>query len=307
MYQYIHDPLSFRLSTWPWGGASYITTFNYRVHNIEFKPLLDYLKQELEKSPTLKVRYTTFSLVNVYSGFTDMAYGLGGTPHKSIRRGPIVFTFAMTRRDRTSFLPRHVIWNTGHTCLWGPTLQYGHDYLTISVPINIAMKCRLNNTLRRQLEWLYKIVGGWSKSFAMRRDSIETQDAKMIHDKIYYKTIPKVMWNYPWGDWKYVREFWDRAPNLLDIQVTDLFVEYFLLYLTRYFKKVKEPLVVPVFEEIEQYVRSGLLDLVQKQTTDKGNLVAKFLPSDIALALAEPSPSINIEAVVDAICNGKRQ
>lgn len=302
MYTYVHDPLSFRLSTWPWGGASYITTFNYRAHNILFKPLLDYLAQELEKSPTLKVRYTTFTLVSVYSAFTDICYGSGAPPHPSIRRGPLTFTFAMTRRDSTFFLPRHVIWNTGHTALWGPTLQYGHDYLTISVPINICMQCRLNNTLRRQMEWLYKIIGGWSKSKAMRRKSISDLDTKMVRDKIYYKTIPKAMWNYPWEDWKYVREFWDRAPNLLDIDVDEHFTEYFLDYLTRYFKRVDDPEAKSAFKQIEDHVRSAVLDFV-RDPIGGSNSMTKRIPQNVIDNITSGSPT-DVEAIVKALCNG---
>lgn len=308
MYQYFHDPLSFRLSTWPWGGASYISTFNYRVHNVLFKPILDYLAEELEKSPTLKVRYTTFTLVNVYSGFTDMSYGSGVSPHRYIRRGPLVFTFAMTRRDRTAFMPRHVIWNTGHTCLWGPTLQHGHDYLTISVPINIAMQCRMNNTLRRQLEWLYKIVGGWSKSFAMRRDSVQprTDDPRLIHDQMYFRTIPKAMWMYPWQDWKFVREFWQRAPNILKVDVDQLFVSYFLQYLTRFYRKVDDPNVLPVFDQIEQWVRSGVLDLVQRTSTDQSRSIQQYVPVRVTEAINAGLP-VDVESVVKSICNGDLQ
>ncbi|AGS82070.1 hypothetical protein O152_gp292 [Pseudomonas phage PaBG] len=306
MYQYFHDPLSFRLSTWPWGGASYIKTFNYRVHNILFKPLLDYLAAELDKSPTLKVRKTTFTLVNVYSGFTDMSYGSGPAPYRSIRRGPIVFTFAMTRREGGFQFPRHVIWNTGHTALWGPNLQRGHDYLSISVPINIAMQCRLNNTLRTQMEWLYKIVGGWSKSYAMSRDSftLRSDSNKLTHDQLYFRTIPKTMWMFPWQDWKYVREFWDRGADVLNLDNLDVqFVDYFLSYLTRYFNKVDDPNVKPAFEFIEQTVRSGILDCVQRTSSDLSRLVEPYIPIDIKTQMVQ-GEATDVESLVRAICNG---
>lgn len=307
MFKYVHDPLSFRLSAWPWGGSSYITTYNYRTHNILFRPLLDYLAQELDKSPTVKVRKTTMTLVNVYSGFTDLAYGSGGTPHKAIRRGPLVFTFAMTRRDDfAGSLPRHVIWNTGMTCLWGPKLQYSHDYLTISVPIDICVQCRFPNTLRRQMEWLYKIVGGWSKSYARNQltESQEHYPVKSIHDKIYYRTIPQAMWNYQWRDWKYVREFWDRAPDILNLdELSDTFFAYFLQYLTRYYKKVDDPVTNPAFRKIEQWTRSAVLDLVQHNDTPATRVLIDLIPTSVQVSISENQPT-DVESIVQTLCNG---
>jgi len=306
MYQHFPDPLSFRLSAWPWGGSSYIGTFNYRAHNILFKPILDYLKQELENSPTVKVRDTTFTLVNVFSGFTDMSYGPMLKPHARVRRGPVSFTFAMTRRQREFALPRQIIWNTGMTALWGPNLQEGHDYLTINLPIDLCVQCRLNNTLRRQLEWLYKICGGFTKAIALDRNSfsLRSDDVKLIHDNLYFKTIPQMMWRYPWEDWKYAREFWDRAPDVLELDTSDEFVRYFLTYQTKFFKKIDDPNVKPFFEEVQHIVRSGVLDMVQKQPTSVSSLVAPFVSSmdrhDIDAGVA-----VNVERIVLDICTGK--
>lgn len=309
MYQHFQDPLSFRLNTWPWGGSSYMKTFNWRAHNIILKPILDYLEEELANSPTLKVRYTTFTLVNVYSAFTDMSYGPLNAPHPRVRRGPVVFTFAMTRRQTDGYLPRHIIWNTGHTALWGPTLQYGHDYLTISLPINIAAQSRLNNTLRIQMEQLYKIVGGWSKSMAMRRDSItlRTDSTKLIHDQVYYKTIPSMMWRYPWTDWVYAREFWDRAPDILKVEITPMFMRYFLTYLTRYFRNIGNQninqSVIEAFDQIFAYVHRGVLDIVQHTDSEEANVLRDVI-DPVLFAHLNEDPSIDIERAVLSICKG---
>jgi hypothetical protein len=309
MYQHISDPLSFRLNTWPWGGSSYLRVFNWRSHNVIFKPVLDYLKQELDKSPTLKVRYTTFTLVNVYSGFTDLSYGPLEAPHPKVRRGPLTFTFAMSRREINGALPRHIIWNTGHTALWGPSLQYGHDYLTISVPIDICSRCRMNNTLRPQMEWLYKIVGGWSKSIAIDRDSLtkRTTNVKLVRDQVYYKTIPAMMWRYPWNDWVYAREFWDRAPDILNVEVTDFFAEYFLTYLTRYYRKIGNQninqSVIKAFDDIEAYVRRGVIGFVQGMVIAESTTLLSVISEDLVKQLGS-GESLDIEAIVQSICKG---
>ena len=309
MYQHFTDPLTFRLSTWPWGGASYMKTFNWRAHNVIFKPVLDYLFQELEKSPTLKVRYTTFTLVNVYSAFTQLSYGPSGAPHPRIMRGPLTFTFALRNVNSAEFLPKHVIWNTGHTALWGPDLQHGHDYLTISVPIDICARCRMNNTLRTQMEWLYKIIGGWSKSYVMHRDSItlRTDDPKLIHDQIYYKTIPAMMWRYPWNDWVYAREFWDRAPDILNVEVNSMFVRYFLQYLTRYYRNIGNQninqSVVQAFDDITEYVRHGVLDIIQGMATDEAQALLAVLSADTIKLLSEGN-ALDVEGLVISICKG---
>lgn len=306
MYQHIQEPLSFRLSAWPWGGSSYITTYDHDIHNIKFRPLLDFIRSELERSPTVKVRKTTFTLVNVYSKFTDISYGSLPSPPKRLYngRGAVVFTFAMMRRepayDRLN--APHVIWNTGNTCLWGPNLQYGHDYLTVIVPLDLCMQCGLNVTLRRQMEWLYRIVGGFSKAYAIKRRPLELAENARYRDRVYFRTIPNLLWYYNEEDWKYAREFWDRAPHLLDLsEVTDSFTEYFLTYLRRYLN-MRFDGSEAFFKQLEENVRSMVLDGVQKGSFDDSP-IQKFIPSSLLDQLSDGG-FVDVESVVKSICSG---
>lgn len=306
MYRFISDPLSFRLSAWPYGGSSYSRVYNYRKQNTLWRPLLDYLEEELLASPTLRVRRNTFTLVSVYSKFTNMSYGLTGSGIHPVNnlsklaRGPIVFTFAMTTKDTTFLTPEKIIWNTGMTALWGPNLQYSRDFLTISVPLNIAMRCRLNNTLLPQMEQLYKIVGGWSKAIAMHKESAYSLDPKLTHDKIYFRNIPQAMWQYPWDDWKYVRDFWDRMPNLLRLNLDSTFATYFLRYLTRYFRRsYRTAELTQFFNDLERYVRSGVLDAISQTTSSQADVVKEFF------VVPDRQESYDVERIVRQICTGK--
>lgn len=300
------EPLTFRLSAWPWGGNSYVRYYNHLTHNIFINPILEYLEQELRNVPIVKVRKTTFTLVNVHSKFTDIAYGRNPPPPEGVVRGPVSFTFAFTRRDTTPMVANHKIWTSGMSCIWGPNLQYSHDYLTISLPISLSAQCRLNNTLMPQMELLYKLIGGWSKSIALNKRAYtdRTTDLAKIRGEFYHRSIPRTMWYYPWKEWKFCREFWDQGQDMLDLRAPDnVFVAYYIKNLTQFHRKSVEPNVVPVFDVLEQTVRSVLLDLAQNQTTDLTLVIEPVLPSDLVAKLRS-GESMQIDQLATEICRG---
>lgn len=301
-----YDPLMFRLSAWPWGGNSYVRYFNHTQHNILINPILEYLEQELNKTPIVKVRKTTFTLVNVHSAFTDISYGRNGPPPDSVARGPVTFTFAFTRRDDTPAIANHKIWTTGMSCIWGPNLQYSHDYLTISLPISLSAQCRLNNTLMPQMEILYKLIGGWSKSIALNKAPLtgRTTALDKLRGEFYHRTIPRTMWYYPWREWKYCREFWDQGQDMLDLREVDLtFLSYYLTNLTQFHGKSTELNVKACFKRIEELVHEGVLDLAQNQITDTSQALEGVLPALIVSQL-KSGDATNFEALVSDICRG---
>lgn len=235
MKQFFDQALTFRLSTNPKGGLAYVNAYRF-LNKIDLRPLFDYIRKEFEDSPTIKVRRTTFTLVNITSEFVGMSIGTEDTPQDTmILRSPLTMTFAMRRRDSIGGKARHVIWNTGHTCVWGTNLQRSHDFLTVSIPLNIIQMCGLNRMLRPNLERLYQVIGGFTKSLALGKKSVRNfDDVYKIRNAVFYKNMPVVMWYYDYDDLFFCRDTWDINPNIISTDINDLHLEYFVRFLTRY-------------------------------------------------------------------------
>lgn len=235
MKQFFDQALTFRLSANPKGGLAYVNAYKL-LNKIDLRPLFKYIRSEFEDSPTIKVRRTTFSLVNITSDFVNMSIGTEDTPKDPmVLRSPFTMTFAMRRRDSIDGIARHVIWNTGYTCVWGTNLQRSHDFLTVSVPLNIIQLCGLNRMMRPNLERLYQALGGFTKSLALNKKSVRNlDDVYKIRSAVYYKNMPVVMWYYDYDDLFFCRDTWDINPNIINTEITDLHLEYFVRFLSRY-------------------------------------------------------------------------
>lgn len=299
------EPLTFRLSTWPWGG-SYSRYFNHNSHNIHISPILDYLAEQLDSIPQSKVRKTTFTLVNVFSKFTRMSYGRTLPPPDNVLRGPVSFTFALTRRDDTPMIANHIIWGTGMSALWGSNLQYSNDYLTISLPISLCARTRLNNTLLFQMETLYRLVGGWSKSQVMGRRSFtqRTTIQNQLRNEFYHRSIPRTMWMYPWSDWKYCREFWADAQDMLKVDVDDTFFEYYLRNLTQFHDKTNLPHIIEASRQLEEKAKAGIMAIEQQRLTPEAEVLEHVLPTELIADLQAGKPYI-LEGLARAVCRGQ--
>jgi hypothetical protein len=134
-----------------------------------------------------------------------------------------------------------------------------------------------------------------------------SKEVKLVRDQVYYKTIPAMMWRYPWNDWVYAREFWDRAPDILNVEVTDFFAEYFLTYLTRYYRNIGNQninqSVIQAFDDLEAYVRRGVLGFVQGMLTSESEVLVKVISEDLVKQLGS-GDQFDINAIVQTICKG---
>lgn len=301
-----YEPLTFRLSAWPWGG-SYKRFYDHNRHNIFIYPILEYLNQEFQKVPQSYVRSTTFTLVNVYSKFTGISFGRTVQPPDNVIRGPVTFTFAITRRDDTPMIANHIQWNTGMSTIWGPNLQYSGDYLTISLPISLCVHSRLSNTLMFQMETLYRLIGGWSKSHVLRRRSIATRtsDIRLIRNEFYHRSIPRTIWMYPWGDWKYAREMWDNGQDVMNVSDIDIiFLDYYLTNLRSFHDKSKFDHIRQAYAKLEDMVRDGILDIAQQTPSVYAIVVERFLPQQIVEDLRKGGSTFIIEQLAKDVCRG---
>lgn len=291
---YVHDfeQLTFRLSCWPWGGRSY-RKFYHNRRNIGLKSLADFLAKELDVNH-FRVFRTTFTLVSVYSKFTDRSYGHMTAPHPSVTNGHVTFTFKM-RNNYCPYVSNKRAWISKHTCMWGNSGT--SDYVTVSIPLNLCMRARLNNTLRLQMEMMYKVLGGITKNVVQNHRSILFNKGKeIIRADLLDALLVRVMQHHPIEDWIYCREFWSMCPDLLTVEKGDArFAEYYLTYLAgtslRYQPEFKKYLA--------KRVKSGILALLQHEVTDDSELVAMVRPE------IKHATQINVEQTVIEIMEGR--
>lgn len=293
MYTHTEIPLSFRLSTDPWGGQKYRNNFDMRLQNFLLRPLLDYVYKELDRIQAIKVRKTTLSLVNIYSAFTQTSVGkVEFLTNTQIQRGPLTLTFALRNREFAGF-PQHVIWNTGHSCTWGPTLQYSLDFVTISVPISVCVATRIPSVMLPVLKRLYAILGAVTKSYALNRLELSSYPVESLYSKLYYKTIPKTLFYNNLNDLQYCMEVWEHSPNLLTPVISEKFIDYYVRYLTKHHRKFKDKYVDEVYIRIEDEVKSYVLKSMQ------GTPVIESISSKV------PSDNVNVSQLVKQICSGE--
>lgn len=292
MFRHDFEPLTFRLSCWPWGGVSYRKYFRSSSYNIHMPELIDHIELQLSKPQFFQQR-AVFSLVNVYSSFTNRSYGIVAPP-KHLTAGPVSFTFA--RRNRLSpMIPKLSHRLNMYTAMWGYTPADHNDYVTVTIPLNMAMRSRLNNTLRPQMEMMFKVIGAISKN-VVSKHKVLTGSNDMKHTKLMYRRIPQTLQRYARADWCYSKEFWELCPNYLKPHQTLDYLEYFHLYLSEYYREGGKVLK-PFFDYMYATYRKGIMDLAQDRDTPESELVYKLRPDDYKQAL-------NIEKITDDLCRG---
>lgn len=281
MYNHVNMPLDFRLSAWPYGGDRYVTTYNTDRYLIDIRAVLDYVELQLRKTPLVFIFKTSFTLVNVYSEYTNTSVGLVEVPEPKVRRTGLVFTFTRTM-DNGPRKANHIAWLRGYTALWGNTPTTASDFISISIPLNILTAARMQQMMDRDHRYLFDIAGGYTK--AVIRSLKEFTGGVETTRKYLDYTIPKAMFYMAMEDWKYVQDFWNRMPDLLRVEWTPKFIEYYVRYIapdlpmrqrSKYYEQYAE--------EAQEHIRQFILRYLQNSLhPDETNLVS-LLPEDETL------------------------
>lgn len=214
MIRHTAMPKNFRLAAWPYGGA-YVTTFDEHRYNFELRPVLEYLKAQLQRNALASTFPTRFTLVNLYSNYTGRSVGTQQAPDPQVMRGPISFTFARYE-DRPYATPKFKFWNM-RTCIWGDSMGSA-DFITISLPPDISARARMYSMVEYDQRGLFNITGGFTKAVVRNKPVTSAE--------IFNAPIPHAMWNYAMSDWQYVLDFWKRVPAMLEINTEPEFLEY---------------------------------------------------------------------------------
>jgi len=279
MHNHIPKPLNFRLSAWPQGGDSYITTYNSDRYLIDIPMVLDYVVDQLKQTPLVFVFKTTFTLVNVYSQYTDTSVGLVDYPPKEVRRTGLVFTFARTiRTNADTAKPMHPAWLRGYTCIWGQADNQASDFISISIPLNILTRARMQQMMERDQRYLYDIAGGVTKAVIRKigdfSGGVDTTAAKLL-----YQNIPRAMFYSSMADWKYTLDFWQRMPDLLHVEWTPKFIEYYVRFIAPNLPMRRRSKYYAQFaDEALDEIRQFLLRYVQNQIEPEEAGLAALLP-----------------------------
>jgi len=281
MYSHTQMPLDFRLSAWPYGGDRYVATYNTDRYLIDIRTILDYLELQLRKTPLAHILKTTFTLVNIYDAYTDSSVGIVSEPDEIARKTGLVFTFARTRHNGPGKVDQ-IYWLRMYTAIWGTSTVDSNDFISISIPLNILTRARMQQMMLRDQRYLFDIAGGYTK--AVIRSIQEFSGGVQTTRKYLHYTIPRAMFYMAMSDWQYVLDFWKRMPDLLHVEWTPKFIEYYVRYIAdklpmrqrskyyaRYEKEVKE--------ELRQFILRYLQNTVNP---NEAQLVA-LLPADESL------------------------
>ena len=256
MYRHKQELLTFRLGPWPWGGQSY----NWPMRKIPFNmgELLDFLEEQLSNSHVY-IRGAEFTLVNVSSKFSNQSYGHMPNVPNLKTYGPVTFTFSL-RRNTKAYRVRTSHRMSQHTEIWGSTGPW--DFISVTVPLNMAIRAKLNNSLMLHLEHLYKVVGAFTKSVAL---NLRRSQDGTVTSSVVYRNIPALMRRFPRKFWPYNIEMW-KYPYLMHIPQDEEFLQYYVTTLAGKVKLDKSPEFKKYADET---LHKSIVDLMQKKHTQR--------------------------------------
>lgn len=328
---------NFRLNEWPKAQASYTLFYNRHMSIHDLTPTIDFLADVLYSSRCSLVRYPVFTLVNVSMPKSNLSYGTMPIPHKSLYGlSDIVLTFAYTDKVRYTpeIKPQFNLKVGKNAYLWGTSLSYNTDYLTIFLPHNVYRSMKIGS-LTSDVEFLYYTLGPWTKNF-VRHNKFYNSNGYRIPEvphnirfsNVFRKTIPDLLNRHSYDEWIFNNEMWNRLPSIFSTRlVNDQFCDYYCRYLAkRYWKRHKSPNVKDIERRIFDYLEGAILDflellrgtssyynssdiagrtlvhLLSEQETSLQEFVDSFEPTVRELLIDAFS---NVASVVDTLLQGK--
>lgn len=264
----------FRLNEWPKSQGSYTRYYNKHMSVHDLSRVIDYVGETLFNTKRALVRYPVFTLVNVAFPKSRISYGYMPAPHSSIfEMTDLALTFAFTKKIEYSsdVKPDYSMRVASGTYLWGTSFSNNTDYMTISLPKQISRTMRLG-TLSTDLEYLYFLLGPWSKNFVRHNKYYlpdkpydnDDIDPKIAHSNIFQLNIPDLMNRFPYNEWIFNKEMWQRQPNVLNPKsVDDNFCDFYCQYLgKKFFGKYKSKNVLAIEDKVIDYLESAVLDFL---------------------------------------------
>jgi hypothetical protein len=181
-----------------------------------------------------------------------------------------------------------------HVVTWGYDGASANDYMSISIPIDLAVRMNGTAMLVDDIQRMYYLVGAFTKGLVLGRTGIRS-DNDIYKTLMLYKHLPKALYRNAPYDWAYVKEIWQIAPYMVTLPSTPSFIEYYNKYLGRTaHHKFRDKGSVALYESVEARARELVLD----------ELIS---PSDswVSRYVGQNTHGVDVESIVQAICTGE--
>lgn len=133
--------------------------------------------------------------------------------------------------------------------------------------------------LERDLQYLYDVMGAYSKAVIRQVPELGFTNPDMVQSKYFRWNIPKAMWFMAINDWQYCIDFWRRMPELLKVNWTPMYLEYYCRFIAPNLPQLQEsPLYDQYFEEAKEQVKHFLLRYLQGTVKPEEQNLLQFLP-----------------------------
>lgn len=161
-----------------------------------------------------------FTLVNVTDILSGHSYGFCPNPIGVLKLGSdIAFTFAISPTadlDYSDAPPIYVRRVANDVVFWG--YSNPKDFVTITVDTSQIIT---RGIALKDLEYLYNIIGGASKNFAVHKAALkgftqpQSVDLGAKFNAVYNMHLAEMIFQVPFEDWVYNKQVWENCPEIL--------------------------------------------------------------------------------------------
>lgn len=237
---------SFRTTEFSLSGGFLHSLLKSKYLNINVGDVFEYLVDTLWHTVGAMNNAVNFSLVNVFSPFTNFSHGNLPPPPKSAwpTGKALVFTFAV--RNRFSYVdafdPKTVRRRTNFVTHFGDGFN-NQDYISISVSMEQGKDWGCSTAHANELQYIYNLIGAMTKSFVRRQNAYKTADEDYedvhsllkltdMHSRFYRMPMKQMFLQVPYHLWVFNYHVWEYAPNILSQRlITPTVALYYFMYL----------------------------------------------------------------------------
>lgn len=264
-----HEPLTFSLSTNPSGTQAYRRRFDKDQIRCDVFSLVSHVRDSLDTLAFyLNVYKSTLTLINITSRYSQTEVGKeylqGLLPRTS---APVTITLRMRDRLKKPEAARLVNRVSPNVLVWGSDGADAGNYVTIEIPVVQCARMRLPYALPRELNKLYSILGAFTKGYLVGRTR-SSGNMSINGASLKHMSLHQMMYRRHPDDWPYNIEMWDKAPYFLQLPKTEVYANFFLANLIRFYRRYDEVELVGFYDWLEAFVRSKVLADLREGSLD---------------------------------------
>jgi len=247
-----------------------------------------------------------FTLVNVYSPYSNFSFGYREQPIDEVisLNSKLQFTFAL--RDDSAFEDK-VIRKSNFTFIWS-------SFITVGVTALECSHLGITSFIPNDLRYLYTSVGLVCRSIFKwhtpteifkygRGDTPGLRGSTTSPASLYKEVSLSSIFTQPVRAWKYNIEVWNTCPNLLNVAEFDAdFAFYYFAFLVNRVhvnNAVREILGFDCKSSIGKILLSSLIDFIQNLKTPKSSFTTEDLIAPNLLSSIVFTGSSHLQLRVD--------